>query len=170
MMALQYWSERLGSSQPQVLRLRWSITGAAAASAQELALPVLASFGAITDAAIYGFLHKSNGELATASEHTAAAFDATAMGADVFGGVVDMYGQCKKLLNMVAVCYSGTGGATKVEQSVAASTAMTASTLATECANGTNGNPAFRAVFGNTPDFDGLSAGQIHIDLEYLPK
>jgi hypothetical protein len=42
--------------------------------------------------------------------------------------------------------------------------------LATECAKGSQGNLAFKVDFGNTPDFDGLTAGLIVIELHWVSK
>lgn len=160
--SLQYWNERLGKT-PQVLRFRWNITGAVTFAEQDPGGAALLSAAAISQATIDDWL-------GTSSEFSADAFDATAMGADVVGGVVSLSGQCRKLLNMVAKCYSGTAGATLVERSVGSSSALTDSTLVTECAVGSSGNLGFKVDWGNTPDFDALTAGQIHIDLECIMK
>ncbi len=92
------------------------------------------------------------------------------MGADTFGGVINLAGQAKELLAMKAHCYSGTDGATVVTEGVAAAAALTASTLKTEAACGAYGNLAFKVNFGNTPDFDALTSGLIHIQLVYRIK
>jgi hypothetical protein len=162
--SLTYWSDKLPKTQSRCLRLEFDITGAAASSPIVSGLPVLTAYGAISaQSTIDNFL-------GTTDEFDYLAFDATAMGADVFAGIVNMEGQCKKLVRMVATCYSGTGGATKVERCVQASSALTASTLATECAMGADGNVAFKVDFGNTPDFDGLTDGTIVIELYWISK
>jgi hypothetical protein len=74
------------------------------------------------------------------------------------------------ITKMVAKCYSSTAGSTLVERCVQASSALTASTLVTECAVGANGNMAFKVDFGNTPDFDGLTSGTIEIELYWVAK
>ena len=71
---------------------------------------------------------------------------------------------------MSAKCYSGTGGSTIVERAVKSSSALTASTLASECALGANGNMAFKVDFGNTPDFDALTSGLIVVKLMWVAK
>jgi hypothetical protein len=167
--SIVFWQEALLKSTPRAIKLRYNITAAVTFVAQVPGYPALVSAGAITLAQLDAALHKSNGDNVS-GEFTAAQFDATSMGADVFGGVVDMHGQVKTLLNMVAKAYSGTGGATLVERSVASSTSLTASTLVTECAKGSEGNVGFKVDFGNTPDFDALTAGQVHVDLEWISK
>jgi hypothetical protein len=166
--SLTYWQSALLKTTPRTCKLRYNITAAVTFAAQATGYPALVSAGAITQAQLDAALHKSNGD-ASSSEFTAAQFDATSMGADAFGGVVDLYGQAQTLLNMVARCYSGTGGATLVERSVGSGT-LAASTLETACAKGANGNLGFKVDFGNAPDFDALTAGQVVIDLEWISK
>jgi hypothetical protein len=161
---LTYWSDKLGKTMPRTLRLEFNITGAAASSLVTSGAPVLTTYGAFASQAVI------DNFLGTTNEFLLAAFDATAMGADAFGGIIDMKGQCAKVTSMTAICYSGTGGATKVENCVQAVSPLTASTLATEVAKGANGNIGFRVNFGNTPDFDGLSAGTIVIEICWISK
>jgi len=97
-----------------------------------------------------------------------AAFDATAMGADVFAGIVDMGGQCAEVYSMTARCYSASN--TLVTRFCEDSATLTASTLATEIAKGANGNIAFKVDFGNTPDLDALTAGTIEIEILWRSK
>ena len=84
--------------------------------------------------------------------------------------IVNMGGQVKTLVKVVAKCYSGTGGATLVERTVLPSAALTASTLATEAAVGANGNVAVKVDFGNTPDLDALTSGIISLELHWISK
>jgi hypothetical protein len=149
------WNPAL-ASQPEVLRLRFQITAAKTVTPIIGDQPCLSTFDAIAaQTTIDNFLD-------TSSEFTIAKFDATAMGADAFGGVVDMGKQCRKVL--------GTAGATLVTRQVKASSALTDSTLETAVAKGADGNIAFKVDFGNTPDFDALTAGVIEIDIEWQPK
>lgn len=162
--ALQYWNEKLPKSLPRKLELCWNITAAKTVSPCVAGLPVYSTFDAISSQSVI------DGFLGTTNEFLVAAFDATAMGADTFGGIVNLSGQGAKLVYMDARCYSGTGGSTEVERVVASSSALTASTLATECALGANGNMAFKVDFGNTPDFDGLTSGLIVVKLMWVAK
>ena len=157
--ALQYWNDKLGRGEPHVTKLLYKITGAGTFTALE-GNASLVSEGAITDAAIAAFLGETD------SPFAAAAFDATAMGNDIIGGVVDFSGQVKELIGMKAVCL---GVTTAVTVGCAASADMTASTLQTECAM-KNGNVAWKANFGNSPDFDGLTAGLIEVTLYWRSK
>ena len=60
------------------------------------------------------------------------------------------------------------GLATLVERAALGSAGMTASTLETACAISPAGNLAFKVDFGNTPDFDGLTAGMIRTRLYWI--
>lgn len=162
--SLHYWQDALPKTLPRVLHLAWEITAAKTVSPLNMGLPVLTAFDAVASQAVI------DAYLGTTNEFLVAAFDATAMGADTFGGIVNMGGQAAKLNSMIARCYSGTGGATLVERCVKSSSALTASTLATECALGSSGNLAFRVDFGNTPDFDALTAGVIVVELQWVSK
>jgi hypothetical protein len=124
--------------------------------------PTLTAFDAIASQATI------NTHLGTTNEFLVAAFDATAMGADVFAGIIDMGGQCAEVYSMVARCYSASN--TLVTRQCEDVATLTASTLATEIAKGANGNIAFKVDFGNTPDFDALTAGTIEIDIVWRSK
>jgi hypothetical protein len=158
-----HWSDKLQKAESRTLSLVFNITGAAASTEIQRA-PVLSTYGAIASQAVIDSF------LGTTNEFLVAAFDATAMGADAFGGIINMDGQCKEVLYMSAKCYSGTGGATLVERVVQDSATLTASTLATEVAKGANGNIAFKVNFGDSPDFDALTAGLIVIEIVWKSK
>lgn len=162
--SLMYYNDQLGKVDPIVTKLQYNITAAKTIIGVVPNTVVLTAFDAIASQSVIDTF------LGTSSEFLVAAFDATAMGADAFAGIVDLQGQCAKLCLVNAKCYSGTGGATLVERCVQASSALTASTLATECAKGSSGNVAFRVDFGNTPDFDGLTAGTIEIEIHWIAK
>jgi len=108
--------------------------------------------------------------LGTSSEFTAAQFDSTAMGADAFAAIVDMGKQVDELIYVVAKCYSGTEGTTQVHRTALGDSTLTDSTLDTECEIGSSGNVGIRVDFGNSPDFDALTAGQIEIDIYWRAK
>jgi len=161
---IQYWNEKMGKSLVRKLELVWNITAAKTVSPALSGLPVLTAFDAIASQSVIDTF------LGTTNEFLVAAFDATAMGNDTFGGIVNTSGQAAKLAYMDARCYSGTGGSTEVLRASAASASLTASTLVTECALGANGNLAFKVDFGNTPDFDGLTSGIIVVKLMWVSK
>ena len=96
--------------------------------------------------------------LGTSSEFTAAQFDATSLGADAQGIIIDMG------------CYSATGGATQSIVAVEDITTLQDSTLATECALGASGNVGIKIDWGNSPDFDGLTAGIVLIRVHWRSK
>lgn len=161
-MHLFYWQEQLYKTQPRVLKLEWKITGAKQFAPILPPMPALVSADALTQAQI-------DDALGSANEFLAADFDATAMGADAFGGVVNMKGQCAKLLMMEAKCYSGTGGATQVSRQCQA-LGLTASTLETALELSSLGNIGFKVDFGNTPDFDALTSGTIVVEIHWVSK
>jgi hypothetical protein len=119
--------------------------------------------GAFTQALI-------DAHLGTSSEFTAAQFDATSMGADAQGIILDMDGQVDDLVYVEASCYSGTAGATEVRIAMRDSSTLTDSTLQSECAKGANGNVGIKLDWGNTPDFDGLTAGQVVVHVYWRAK
>jgi hypothetical protein len=119
--------------------------------------------GAFTQAII-------DAHLGTSSEFTAAQFDATSMGADAQGIIINMAGQVDELLMFEGICYSATGGATQSMVADIDTATLTDSSLQTECALGANGNVGVKVDWGNSPDFDGLTAGQIIIRIHWRAK
>lgn len=158
---MMYWNERIQLSQPRVLRLHWTIT-AAVTVADTIKSPALITFGAISSQTTIDNL------LGTTNEFLIAAFDATAMGADTMGVIVPMSGQVAEVYSMVARCYSASN--TIVTRQCEDSSALTASTLLTEIAKGASGNLAFKVDWGNTPDFDALTAGSIDVQVMWRSK
>lgn len=160
--SMMYWNDRLQSSQPRVTTLLFSITAAKTVT-DVLRSPTLTSFDtAITQAQI-------DAHLATTTEFAAAAFDATALGADAFAGVVNMGGQVAELYAVCVRVHSTTGGAVEKLRFVEDSATLTASTLASECAKGANGNVAFKTAFGLN-EIDALTSGQIEVVIYWRAK
>ncbi len=156
-------------SRTNVMTLQWKITAATTVSP----LPInntgaYAFFSAQTQDQIDDFL-KTDGEF------TAAQFDSTSMGADMFGVLVKMngrsvssdsaQGQAASVQSIVATCYSSTGGSTAVTRAVYSSAELTDSSAVTEVAVGESGDIGIKVNFGNTPDFDGLTDGLITIEI-----
>lgn len=159
--SMMYWNDRVQASQPRKLTIVYTITGAVTVT-DLFRSPTLTTFGAISAQATI------DAHLGTTSEFLLAAFDATAMGADTMAGIVNMSGQVAEVYSMSAKCYSASN--TLVERFCEDSATLTASTLATEVAKGSSGNVAFKVDFGNTPDFDGLTAGTIVIEILWRSK
>lgn len=161
-MSLKYYNEQLQAVAPIRTVLTFKITGAAAAAPIVPNSASLISFGAISQAQINELLGSTN-------EFDAAAFDSTAMGADATGVIANFGGQIRKLSHVNMRCFSGTGGADRVERSAQAGT-LTASTLETACAVSSKGNLGVKTNWGNTPDMDALTGGTIEIEVFWFPK
>lgn len=159
--SLFYYQDQWGKVQPQVLRLQYEITAAKTVKPIVSNSASLTTFDALASQAVIDDF------LGTSSEFTLAQFDATSMGADAFGVIVDMKGQAKSVVQMVARCYSGTGGATLVTRQVKGGS-LTDSTLETAVECGAEGNLACKVDFGNTPDFDALTSGTIDIEIHWI--
>ena len=161
MQSINYWQDQWGKVQPQILRLQYGISAAKTAAPLVSNSASLITFDALASQAVIDAF------LGTTNEFLLAAFDATSMGADTFGGLVNMDGQAHAVVQMVAKCYSASN--TLVTRQVVGG-ALTASTLETKCAVGADGNMAFKVDFGNTPDFDALTAGTIEIEIHWISK
>ena len=171
---LFYWNEKHAKSQPGVLDFTYQITAAKTVSPTPQGADSFTFFDAITQNQIDTYLGLAN-------DFPATYFDATAMGADTFGGLVRMSGitppsvtpvtaQAFQSVKMEAVCYSGAGNTTSVFRAALGSAGITASTLETATAVSPTGNLAFKIDFGNTPDFDALTAGIIIVRLYWISK
>ena len=160
---LFYYQDKLGKTQPRVIQLQWQITAAKTISTIPMGTPVLTAFDAIsTQATINTFL-------GTTDEFTVAQFDSTSMGADAFGCIINMSGQAAAICGFEISCYSAAGLTTEVRRA-SLPAGLTASTLETALGLGAYGNLAFKVDFGNTPDFDGLTAGLIIARVYWISK
>lgn len=171
---LNMWNESF-PGKTHKMTLQWKITAATTVSPLPITNKAVSAFFAAQDQdAIDNFL-------LTDAEFTAAQFDSTSMGADMFGVLVKMngndtendattVGQCASVEAMVATCYSSTGGSTAVTRAVYASSTLTDSSAVTEIAVGANGDIGLKVNFGNTPDFDALTDGLITIDIFWTSK
>lgn len=163
--SLMYYNEQWGKVDPRVLRVQYKITAAKTASP---IIPNSASavwFDALSSQA------QVDDVLGTEDEFLYTAWGSTAMGADAFGGVINMggeQGQVKAITQMVAKCYSGTGGSTLVIRQCQES--AVADSLQTAVELGAYGNIGFQVDFGNTPDFDALTSGVIEIEIHWIAK
>ncbi len=159
--SLIYYNDQWGKVQPRILRLQYKITGAVTASPIVSNSATLLTFGAIATQAVI------NDFLGTTDEFNYLAFDATSMGADAMGIIVNMDGQAGTVVQMIAKCYSASN--TVVTRQCQQS-ALTNTSLTTQCALGADGNIALKVDWGNTPDFDGLTAGTIDVEVHWISK
>jgi len=142
--SLMYYSDKLGKTQPRILRLVYHLASAAVTNIVQ-GYPVYTTFGAISaQSTIDNFL-------GTSSEFNYLAFDATSMGTDAFGFIVNMGGQCKMVTHMIAAMRSSTYLATTAFAAAegGSSAALTATTLETAVAAGTSGNIAGKLVISS---------------------
>ena len=123
---------------------------------------LLSTTSALTQATIDAFFGSVN-------EILADKYDATAMGADSQGVLLNYLGQVEKLCYVEASCNSGTGDGTVVPRS-AKDTGLTASTIETAATKTALGNIGLKFNWGNTPDFDALAAGTIVIKVYWVSK
>jgi hypothetical protein len=157
-------SDALQRSQVQELNFYLKITGAKTNAALSLvSYPLLAGYDAadLTQVLVEGFLgHTSTAACATI-------FDATSLGTDAFGFVIDMQGQCGTLLGYQCAVVQTAGG-TPANTSLltqASQTALT-SALTSVCA-AYDGDIYGRVVAGN---LDSATAGYIHLRVLYRSK
>ncbi len=161
--SLFYWNDKFGKTNPRELKLIWEITGAKTVSTVPMGTPVLTAFDAIASQATI------NNFLGTTDEFLIVDFDATAMGNDAFACIINMANQAQALLGFEIECYSDATFTTLVTRA-SLNKGLTASTLETACELGEDGNIAFKVAFGNTPDFDGLTAGMIVATVYWISK
>jgi len=156
-----YWNDKIQLAQPQTLTLLYNIS-AAVTFTEVLRNPVLTTFAAIAaQSTIDNFLGTTN-------EFLISQFEATSMGADAMGVIINMERQAAEVYDMKAYCFSASN--TLVTRQVQDVATLTAATLATEIAVGASGNIALKIDWGNTPDFDALTAGTIQIDIQWRSK
>lgn len=168
---LLYMNESLYGKEDELI-LKWKITGAKTSTPLPLNnSAVLTAYDAIaSQTTIDSFLGTTN-------EFLIAQFDATAMGTDAFAGIVNMSGQktgvtvlngansaqAASVLAMTIHLYSGTNGATVVNEGVNVSSTLTSSSLTTQVACGANGNIAFRSILSGLDILtSGLIIARIH--------
>lgn len=155
------YNEAFGKG-PHCLTLVWTITGAKTVASRPLGMApaVLPVFDAIaTQSVIDTFL-------GTTSEFDYLAFDATSMGTDAMGCIVNMKGQAADLIYVDALLSTST--TTIVQKQALKSSTLTATSLTTEAAVGANGNIAFKLIWANS--YDGLTSGMIRVNIYFVAK
>tara|TARA_B100001094_G_scaffold219408_1_gene213521 strand:+ start:8153 stop:8668 length:516 start_codon:yes stop_codon:yes gene_type:complete len=111
--------------------------------------------------------------LGTSSEFLAAAFDSTSIDADSEAIIIDLGGQVDELVYVELSFISSDSGATAatvVNRYLKPIAALQSSTAASECAKGANGNVAIKILWGNSPNFDGQTEGQIVVRVHWRAK
>lgn len=160
--SLFYWNDRLALTEPRCLVLGWDITAAKTVSQVPVGRPVLETFDALTQAQIDAFL--TDADVTSSSEFTLAQFDATSMGVDAFGAIINMREQAAKALWIDLTCHlvTGTDG---VVRNVEVATDLSDSTLANnvEFEVSSAGNMAFKAtVTGLDAATDGFIEAKLY--------
>lgn len=156
------WNESLAKTIPHPLVFSYKITAAKTVvpHVQGLQSAVLSTFDAIASQSVIDTF------LGTTNEFLVAQFDATSMGTDAFGCIVNMKGQGAQAAYMNIRVYSGANLATEV--TVAASGgSLASSTLETAYALGSQGNLAFKSVLSGV---DALTSGIIECRLFWVAK
>ncbi len=150
-----YYSDSVQRYAPYILDLTYEITGAKAVS-QQNKTSSLSTFDALASQAVI------DSYLGTTSEFLLAQYDATSMGVDAFGLLVNYGKQCDGLLWAEATVYSGASGQTVVPAAGIYPSAfpLSASTLAPGMAVGSQGNIGVRFVLTGV---DAITAGLIHV-------
>lgn len=157
-------SDRLARAIPQAITFYIHITGAKTnASSALINYPYLLGYDAtdLTQTLVEGFLgHTSSAACATI-------FDATSMGANTIGGVIDMQGQVDKVIAIYAEVYQTAGGTPAnsevfIDGSQVALTSSNTTALATY-----DGDLYFRLVAGN---LDSATAGFIRLKVMFRAK
>lgn len=159
---LFYWNEKLGKTVPRQLVLLYEITAAKTVSLVPVGSPNLATFDALASQAVIDTF------LGTTNEFTLAQFDTTSMGADAFGALINMAGQCQSVLNCNISFVTGTGNSTTANRS-SLNRGLAASTLETAVGLGANGNIAFKAAFIGA-GLDAATSGTIRVIIDWISK
>lgn len=159
--SLVYSNEKHAKTQPRVLRYRYDITGAKTSTAQPVGADAYLTYDAISAQSVI------DGYLGTTNEFLVAAFDATAMGGDELGMIVNMKGQAAAVLGATLTLWAeaGTLGITLNSKYVAT---LTASTVENSCALGANGNIAVK--FTGVTGLDAATDGYFTIDIHWIAK
>ncbi len=162
--SLIYYQEKFGKTQPRRLTFVWSVTSGAFTE-QVKGNPILLTQGAISaQSTIDNFL-------GTTSEFNYLAFDATSMGTDAVGVIVDMKGQAATAVSARLTMNSSTYLATTA-YAAALGGSLTATTLETAFACGLSstvtgsGNLAFKGVISGLDAITGL----VQLDILWISK
>lgn len=178
MMGLPYWNDQFGKVDPNVTRLYYSITAAKTLAAAVPNTGVLPFFDALPNqAAIDTFYQQGSGAVTlpngaagpgAPNQFLIGAFDATSMGTDAIGFLVNMSGQMRQLVEASVSVYTGAGGSTNTGTTrVAPSAVLTSSSLTTQAAVSSVGNLAVRSVITG---LDALTSGMVILTFAWISK
>ena len=162
--SLVYYQEKLLKTQPRKVSFVWTASSGTLTPAVQ-GSPILVTQAAIASQAVI------NDFLGTTSEFDYLAFDATAMGTDAIGVIVNMQGQARTAIWAEIKQFSGTYQVTQAGARSAGGV-LTASTLETAYACGFStsitgsGNLAFKGVISG---LDSLT-GTLVLDLGWIAK
>lgn len=159
--SLVYSNEKMLKTQPRQLKFIYNITGAKANSPVPVGAGSYSAYDAVTQPVIDAYL-------GTSSEFLAAALDATAMGANAFAVLMDMKGQCGKILGAKLEYWSADGATLNIQLKSWAVSALTASTAANECAVGAYGNVAVK--FTGVTGLDAATTGYVIVTIDWVAK
>lgn len=156
--SLAYWDDRLGKSVAREEVFTYVLTSGAMVPKQ--AYPVLLTTGALTQATIDAFLGSS-------TEVNYLNFDATSMGTDALGIIVNMAGQVKSLEYVEFIMRSGTGNVTTVRRYATAADVMVNTQLAVaEAEKSSSGNVSARCVITSLDS----TTGYLTVKLGWISK
>lgn len=155
---LFFWQDKIGRNNPHVVQFMFQITAAKTVSQLPQGTPVLTSFDALASQAVIDSF------LGTTNEFLLAQFDATSLGVDAFGCIVNFGRQADQLYAVEAYVDDLT---TRVDVAMAASTTLSSSSLTNGCAKGADGNIAARLVMTG---LDALTSGILSIRFLFKAK
>lgn len=167
-----YTNEKHAKTQVRSLEFLFQITAAKTVVAYPRGMDILPAFDALTQQQI-------NDYLGTTNEFLATQFDATSMGTDAFGGIINMgtmaspgpsslapqLGQAAAIAEVSVTSYTGANNATSVATLSFGPTGLAPTSLTTGSALGVNGNIAFRAVITGV---DALTSGFIKVVVRWV--
>lgn len=160
--SLFYYNPALAKTNARCLSLQFQITGAKAVTSLPMGPPILNTFDAIASQAVIDDF------LSTVNEFLVAQYDATSMGTDAQGVIINMDGQVSAVTGMDCRCYHGTPPTTLLSRATYPIATLTSSTLETAIALGAFGNIGLKFNWGNS--FDGFTDGYIIMDIYWISK
>ena len=152
------WQDKIGKTNPHTVQFTFQITGAKAVTPLPQGTPTLSTFDALASQAVIDSF------LGTTNEFLLAQFDATSMGVDAFGLLIDFGKQCDELFMVEAYADDLATRPTKSYPSVAT---LTSSSLTTQCAKGAFGNMATRFILTG---LDAMTSGLIVVTFYFRSK
>lgn len=165
---LFYRNEKHAKSQVRRLVLTFQITAAQTVNLIPRSIDVLTTFGPLTQAQIDAYLSRPiDGYVATSSTgFTAAQFDATSMGTDAFGGIINMNQQCRYVGAMKAFFFTGAGNTTSTIRGALGTANLAASTLENAVGRSPSGDIAFKLI--GPSGLDALTSGIIQVEIDWI--